>query len=202
MTEDLDKYFEKQSENQTWVPTKEVAKRFSVDVSTIHKHKDNNPDIIEGLDYVQSMMVIDNVKRKVTLWSLGGINKLSTIHRSDEAKEHRELTTIDPDRILQQIEVVLKNELQPIPQLVKDVETLKNEMVHPITFSKLLRRFSDKRYEVKTKLDINWQKIHDTAKNWTQKSKYEHMSPEEIREGMRRLNELLDSYDKKDDGGN
>ena len=194
---ELFKFIPNKDKEPTWIPTKIVAEHFDVTPDDIRMIKKNHPELIEGVSWIYTLYQTSGGKQKGTVWSEKGRNKLAKIIQSDNAKEHRELTTIDPDRLLKSLSIIIKKEFQPIPQLVQDVKKLKKEMVHPIIFSKLLRRLSDKRLEVKISLDIDWQQIHDIAKKPTGKSKYEHMSTEEIRDAMRRLNEFLDSHDKK-----
>ena len=200
MMKEIDHFFKPDSyqAKNFWTTNKIVAQRFGIEPATIRQHKKNHSELKEGVDYIYSMMKVGDRDRKVLLWSQIGINKLSHIIRTEQAQEHRELTTIDPNRLLQRLESILIEELKPIPQLMEDVKELKEEMVHPVTHSKLLRQLSDKRYEVKVKLNINWHEIHYVAKSWTGLSKYEHMNLAQIKESLRRLDELLESYDKEE----
>lgn len=183
---DLGGFFGNSKEDQFWIPTKLVAERFGILPAVVRQHKANHSEFIDGVDYIYSMVKIEGRNRKVLLWSKSGINKLSHIIRTEEAKEHRELTTIDSDMILAQIKNVLDQSLKPISLIEERVTALESNYTSPVEYSKLQKRFNDKRYELYKK-GHPWHEVHELAKGWTGLAKYDHMNIGQIQEGIRRI---------------
>ena len=194
---DLREFVGNQDDKATWLTTKVVAQQFGVDPITIRRHKQNHPELIDGVHWMNAMMNIEGANRKVLLWSKLGINKLAQIIRTDEAKEHRELTTIDPDRIMKGIELILRKELSAIPRIEERVISLESNLTSPVEYSKLQKRFSDLRYKL-FKLGVPWLEVHAIAKGWTGLAKYDHMNIGQVQEGIRKVENEIQRRQKNE----
>ena len=189
----LDEYIEKDND-ATWLTTKVVAERFRVTRTTIFNHKEKHSELIAGIDYIYNSFETGGQNRKVLLWSKQGITKLSQIIRTDEAKEHRDKTLVPIETIYKAL-MDIQPHLAKIPIHEDRLDNLEDNLVSPITMSKLRKISGDLRKEL-ADLGVKWCDIHSLNKGWTGLASYEHMNRDQLEEGIRRLKGAIDT--KKD----
>ncbi len=84
----------------SWLKVVEVEGELKLINKELAENCQSESELEAGSSWILTSILIDDQNRKVLCWSEKGINELSSIIRTDEAKEHQKLTTIDPARLL------------------------------------------------------------------------------------------------------
>lgn len=134
--------------NSQTFTTEYVAKRYSVSISSIQKHKSEHYDeILENIHFVVEK---NDLNRPLLKWTLRGIIKLGMFIRSKEAKNFRSWAEAELEKSLKKLEDELKASRE-LGEKIKLLESSSDEKYREIydlrSKLKFEKKMSEARYE-------------------------------------------------------